>query len=218
MKLREIRATARESLKGNWFVAIIASLIASVFSTAGSGISTAGVDEDLAKLGEFEPQEILITLAVFGGVIIIGLILSLVLSSLVSVGYAQFNIDLIEGTDPKIATMFSKGRQIWTTICAHFLVFIRTFFGFILFVVPGIIAIYKYAMVDFIIADNPGITARDALDRSKEIMRGNKFRFFLLGLSFFGWSLLVALTFGIAAIWVVPYIQASYAAFYKEIA
>jgi uncharacterized membrane protein len=53
---------------------------------------------------------------------------------------------------------------------------------------------------------------------SKEMMKGNKLRFFFFSLSFFGWALVVVLTLGIAAIWVIPYMQASYAAFYREIA
>jgi uncharacterized membrane protein len=73
-------------------------------------------------------------------------------------------------------------------------------------------------MVNYIIAENPGITAREALEKSKEMMEGNKFRFFMFGLSFFGWALVVVLTFGIASIWVGPYMQASFAKFYREIA
>jgi uncharacterized membrane protein len=155
---------------------------------------------------------------VFGGIILLGLVLSVVISSLVSIGYAQFNIDLVEGNDPRIATLFSKGKQVGTAIIANLLVFIRVFIGTILFIIPGIIAAFQYSMVNYIIAENPGIKAREALERSKEMMRGNKFRFFRLGLSFLGWSILVVLTFGIAGIWVGPYIEASYAAFYKDIA
>ena len=218
MSLREIRANARESLKGNWLVAIIASFIAGIFGASGSGVSSSGTDEiDFSVLDQLTPDELLATLAVFGSFLLLGMIVSVLLSALVSVGYAQFNIDLIDGVKPRIVTMFSKGKQVLTAIIANILVFIRVFLGTLLFIVPGIIATYKYAMVNYIIAENPGISAREALERSKEIMQGNKLRLFFLGLSFFGWALLVVLTLGIAGIWVVPYIQASYAAFYREI-
>ena len=218
MSLREIRANARESLKGNWLVAIIASFIAGIFGASGSGVSSSGTDEiDFSVLDQLTPNELFATLAVFGSFLLIGMIVSVLLSALVSVGYAQFNIDLIDGIKPRIVTMFSKGKQVLTAIIANILVFIRVFLGTLLFIVPGIIATYKYAMVNYIIAENPDISAREALERSKEIMQGNKLRLFLLGLSFFGWALLVVLTFGIAGIWVAPYIQASYAAFYREI-
>ena len=219
MKLKDIKASARESLAGHWGVAILASIIASAFGATGASVTFSDTEDvDFSALSQLSQNEIIVTLAVFGGIILFGLVASIVISSLVSVGYAQFNLDLIDGADPKIATLFSKGKQILTTIVASILVFIRVFFGLVLFVIPGIIAIYKYAMVNYIIAENPDISARDALKESKECMRGNKFRFFLFGLSFFGWSLLVILTLGIASIWVLPYMQASFAAFYREVA
>ena len=219
MSLRDIRANAREALKGNWVVAIIASFIAGTFTAAGGGATSSSADDvDFSQLSELTSTEIITTLAVFGGIILLGLVLSVVISSLVSIGYAQFNIDLVEGDDPRIVTLFSKGKQVWTAIIANLLIFIRVFFGTILFIVPGIIAAYKYSMVNYIIAENPGIKAREALEMSKEMMKGNKFRFFRLGLSFIGWDILVVLTFGIAGIWVAPYLQASYAAFYKDVA
>ena len=219
MKLKEIRATAREALSGNWFIAIVASFIAGTFGALGVGVSSAGsTSEDIYKLSELTTEEILVTLAVCGGITLIGLIISTAITAFVSVGYAQFNIDLVDGDKPKISTMFSKGGQVWTAFAARILIFIRVFFGMILFIIPGIIAAYKYSMVDYIIADNPGISAKEALERSKDIMYGNKFRFFRLWLSFIGWGVLELVTFGIASIWVTPYIQASYAAFYREIA
>ena len=89
--------------------------------------------------------------------------------------------------------------------------------GLLLFIVPGIIASYKYVMVKYVIADNPEISVRDALYESARLMDGNKWRYFCFGLSFFGWAMLVAVSFGIAAIWVVPYEQAAIAKFYQEI-
>ena len=218
MTLRDIRANARESLKGNWLVAIIASFIAGTFSASGSGVSSSGTEEiDFDALGQLSTTEILTTLAVFGGLLLFGLIVSVLISALISVGYAQFNIDLIDGVKPRIVTMFSKGKQVGTAIVANILVFLRVLVGTILFIIPGIIASYQYAMVNYIIAENPGISAREALEMSKEMMKGNKFRFFRLGLSFLGWALVVVLTLGIAGIWVGPYMQASFAAFYREI-
>lgn len=221
MKLKDIRANAREALKGNWFIAIIASFIAGTFGALGTGISSAGAEggvEDFSKLSELTTEEILVTLSVFGGITLLGLIISIAISAFIVIGYSQFNLDLVDGYDPKISTIFSKGKQIGTTIAAYILMLLRVIFGLILFIVPGIIAAFKYCMINYIIADNPGITAREALERSKDIMDGNKFRLFRFCLTFIGWDLLVALTFGIASIWVTPYRQASFAAFYRDIA
>jgi uncharacterized membrane protein len=217
MKLRDIRANARKSLKGHWGVAILSAIIAGFFGASGSSFSSSSEKIDASALAELTPQELVAVFAIFGVSCLIGLAISVVLSSFVSVGYAQFNMDLVDGNEPKVATLFSKFKQIGTTIAANVLVFLHVLIGTILFIVPGIIAAYKFSMVNYIIAENPGISAREALKKSKEIMNGNKMRFFLLGLSFFGWALLVVLTLGIASIWVNPYIQASNATFYREI-
>ena len=218
MKLREIRREAREALKGNWLVAIIASFIAGTFCASGSGVSSSTTEEiDFTALEQFTSAELISAIALLGGFVLFGLIVSVLIYALISVGYAQFNIDLIDGVKPRIITMFSKGKQVGTAIVANILVFLRVLVGTILFIIPGIIAAYQYSMVNYIIAENPGIKASEALKMSKEMMRGNKFRFFCLSLSFFGWAIVVVLTLGIASIWVAPYMQAAYAAFYKDI-
>ena len=218
MNSKEIRSNARKALKGHWGTAIVAAIIANVFPSVGYSSSFSSDDMDFTKLSELSGTELITTLAIFGGILLIGLAISLVVSSVISIGYAQFNMDLVDGDDPKISTLFSKVRQLKTAVIANILVFVRVFFGMIFFIVPGVIALFKYSMTNYIIAENPGIGAREALDKSKKIMKGNKLRFFLLGLSFIGWEILVVLTLGIAGIWVSPYMQASYAEFYREIA
>ena len=86
-----------------------------------------------------------------------------------------------------------------------------------LFIIPGIIANYSYAMTGFILAEYPEMTAGEAIERSKEMMDGNRFRLFCLQLSFIGWSILCSFTFGIGNLWLRPYRQAATAAFYREI-
>ena len=60
-------------------------------------------------------------------------------------------------------------------------------------------------MASFILADNPELTAREALEESKRIMEGHKFDLFVLQLSFLWWYLLGAITFGIAYVYVRQY-------------
>ena len=72
-------------------------------------------------------------------------------------------------------------------------------------------------MADYILAENPGMAALEAIDRSKAMMDGHKADLFVLMLSFIGWTLLGAITFGIAYIWIVPYMSATYVNFYNTI-
>ena len=69
----------------------------------------------------------------------------------------------------------------------------------------------------FILAENPELTASEALAKSQSMMKGHKMELFILELSFIGWYFVVALTFGIAALYVAPYMQATMANFYNSI-
>ncbi len=69
----------------------------------------------------------------------------------------------------------------------------------------------------YILAENPQLGAREALNISKRITMGYKGRIFMLGLSFIGWAILACITLGIGFLWLVPYIQISFANLYKEL-
>ena len=86
--------------------------------------------------------------------------------------------------------------------------------GFFLLIVPGIYWTYCYMLVPYLLAENPYMTATRAMELSKEMMYGEKWKFFVLQLSFFGWLLLCALTLGIGGFFLEPYMQATYAEFY----
>ena len=58
----------------------------------------------------------------------------------------------------------------------------------LLFVIPGIVAAYRYSMATYIMAENPGMQATEAIERSKALMDGRKGDLFCLDLSFIGWA------------------------------
>ncbi len=87
----------------------------------------------------------------------------------------------------------------------------------LLLVVPGIVKNYAYSMSFYVLADHPDMTQSDAREESERLMDGNKFRLFLLDISFLGWILLSLLTGGILLFWVQPYMQTAYVLFYKEL-
>ena len=132
-------------------------------------------------------------------------------------GYARFNMDLIDRTEAKIETLFTYFNSRKTTAATKFLKTVYVLLWSLLFIIPGIIASYSYAMTGYILADHPELTASEAIERSKEMMSGNRFRLFCLHLSFIGWAILCAFTMGIGNLWLNPYKQAATAAFYREI-
>ena len=142
-----------------------------------------------------------------------------ILGSIVEVGYMMFNLDLVDRQkEAEIGTMFGY-FQFWkTAACARLLKGVYVLLWSLLFIIPGIIAGYSYAMTSYILAENPELTAGEAIERSKQMMSGNRWRLFCLQISFIGWEILSALlTFGIGSLWITPYKQAAIAAFYREI-
>jgi uncharacterized membrane protein len=95
---------------------------------------------------------------------------------------------------------------------------LQVFAWSLLFVIPGIVASYRYAMVPYLMADHPEMSVAQAFDRSKAMMKGHKGELFLLHLSFIGWLLLSAITLGLAGLVISPYMQFAEGAFYRNLA
>ena len=117
-----------------------------------------------------------------------------------------------------IFSSFRNGMDYYLN--SFLLLFVNSIFIFLwslLFVIPGIIKTFSYSMSPYILIDNPVMTAGEARRKSMEIMKGNKWKLFCLQFSFIGWILLSILTFGILFLWVIPAMEMSKIAFYKEI-
>ena len=141
-----------------------------------------------------------------------------ILGSVVGVGYSRFNLDLVDRQkEPEIGILFGYFKFWKTTAAASFLQGLYVFLWSLVFIIPGIVAGYSYAMTDYILAEHPELTAGEAIEQSKAMMYGNRFRLFCLQFSFVGWDLLCALTLGIGNLWLRPYKQAAEAAFYRDI-
>lgn len=88
------------------------------------------------------------------------------------------------------------------------------FLWFLLLIIPGIVKAYAYRMVPYILADNPNIGYKRALELSNNMTRGQKFKMFVLDLSFIGWFILGMLALLIGVLFVIPYVNATYAELY----
>ena len=231
----DFRSIARNALKGKWGIAVVAGLIASLLGAIGSNgpelnveLNEGNFNASLQILGqdvvstnggvEFWPvfAGIATYIAIFA--VITGIAL-FILGSIVEVGYMKFNLDLVDRQkEAEISTMFGYFQYWKTTACARLLQSVYVLLWSLLFIIPGIIAGYSYAMTSYILAENPELTASEAIERSKQMMSGNRWRLFCVQISFIGWDILSALlTFGIGGLWITPYKQAATAAFYREI-
>ncbi|MBQ8002795.1 MAG: DUF975 family protein, partial [Clostridia bacterium] len=158
--------------------------------------------------------------AFIGIVVLIGLVIGIayfILGSFVQVGYAKFNLNAVDGAAMSLDNLFSYISQWKRTALASFLQSLYIFLWSCLLVVPGIVASYSYAMTKYILAEDDTISPNEAITRSKELMRGNRWRLFCLEFSFIGWALLTTFTFGVGNLWLTPYTHAAEAAFYRHI-
>ena len=147
---------------------------------------------------------------------ILNLIGSYVVLPPLSIGILIVHLKLMRAQNIEFKDIFSGFDDIWSAIKLNFLTALFTALWTLLFFIPGIVMGLAYSQARFILAENKGIGAREALRQSKEMMRGYKTEYFVLSLSFLGWILLSCITLGIAFVWVAPYMQQTIVNFYND--
>jgi uncharacterized membrane protein len=132
------------------------------------------------------------------------------------VGVNRFFMENIYGKTEQKSVLFgfrqgNYPKVLWKLFLMEF----KNFLWFLLLIIPGIVKLYEYRMIPYLLAENPDLDTKEAFRISTEMMNGNKFDVFVLDLSFLLWNALSILTFGIAGVvWVHPYIQATMAQLY----
>ncbi|MBN2829883.1 MAG: DUF975 family protein [Candidatus Cloacimonetes bacterium] len=133
-------------------------------------------------------------------------------------GLATILLKLSAQQASSFSDLFKGYNYFWKLFLTSLLFGLKVLIGLILLVVPGIVFILEYSMVWFILAENPELSATDALKKSQKLMDGNKTELFFLLVSFIGWILLSAFTAGILYLFYVgPYMYFSITEFYKVI-
>ncbi len=178
---------ARESLAGKWGQAIGALLVYMLVMVA-------------------------IQLIPFAGAII-----GLLIGGPMAIGLATFSLALARDKEANINQLFEGFNKFGLALAAYFLMVLFIILWMLLLIIPGIIAALSYSMTFYIIADEDSIDAMEAIDKSKAMMDGYKWKYFCLGLRFIGWALLCILTFGIGFLWLMPYMQVTNAKFYDDV-
>jgi len=148
---------------------------------------------------------------------IVGPIASLIIAGPFALGLAYFSLSISRNQEAKLEQIFQGFNNFGTALTAYLLMIGFILLWTLLLIIPGIIAAMSYSMTVYIIADDNSIGAMDAIDKSKKMMDGYKWKLFLLGLRFLGWSLLCILTLGIGFLWLMPYMQVSMAKFYDDV-
>lgn len=232
----DFRSIARDALRGRWVVAVIAGVIAALlgglssggpevnleFGDNGASVNLEIANQTIFSLTEGIPEGLKAFLVGSAAlIIIVALVVAVVMfvvGGVVGVGYAQFNLDLVDRQpDIQLSTLFGHFSHWKGIACANLIRSLYVLLWSLLLIVPGIVASYSCAMTNYILAENPDMPASEAVGLSKAIMQGNRWRLFCLQCSFIGWSILCAFTFGIGNFVLTPYVQAATAAFYREV-
>ncbi len=210
MKISEIKKQALGALKGNWGLAVLATfvffliymVVPLIIEIPLSGGFTAWINADELTIGAD----------------IFNIIFSIILIPF-SIAFYWFFLSLVRSEAPKISQLFAIYSD-WKTslklIGVSIVVSIFVILWSLLLIIPGIIKSLSYSQTFFLLRDHPEFSITEAITESKQIMKGYKWKYFLLNLSFIGWGILSLFTLGIGLLWLIPYVSTSLAAFYDK--
>ena len=230
---QQIKLNARTHINGNhnaMLVALIFTLLCGGaggsagsignFGDSSSSSSSSSSAEVPDELAGFVAGVALVVLGVMLIAILVALAFSFFVSKPISVGvYGWFRRSINE-KKPTVGSVFNtfKGGYYLKTVGFSFLVNLYITLWTFLCIIPGIYKSYQYYMATFIKTENPDLSTSKCLEMSKLMTDGHKADLFYLDLSFFGWSLLGALTCGILNIvYVVPYQMSAKAYAYEAL-
>ena len=142
---------------------------------------------------------------------------ALLLSGPLSLGLSKVLLKVLDEEKISVEMLFSGFEDFSRSIIAGLLISLYVFLWSLLLFIPGIIAGFSYSMTFFIMEENPQLSASEAIEASKRMMYGHKWRLFDLWFSFIGWFLLCIFTFGIALIYVTPYFYTALTVFYADL-
>lgn len=146
-------------------------------------------------------------------------IISIFLLLNISLGVSNAYLKIWRGENTDVGDIFSIGFENYGRyLGGMFLVRLYTILWTLLFIIPGIIKSFSYALTPYILREMPDLSVDQAIKLSSRMMDGHKMELFVLNLSFIGWALLGTLTFGIlTVVYVSPYMSITVAGFYDEI-
>lgn len=229
----QFKNEALAALKGNWGRALLATLVYVILACLIAGPTTYAslemqnyVQEHIGNHASARTLNALLTDPAYqllqsranSASGLTGLVQILVLVPF-TLGYANALRRLLVSGDNEVLrnSVRIATDHYWHKVWGMLLAAIFTFLWTLLLIIPGIVKSFSYAMTKYILEENPELSANEAIDRSRAMMRGHKFDLFWLYLSFIGWVILSIITCGIGFIWLVPYMETAEAAFYEEV-
>jgi uncharacterized membrane protein len=220
---RELATRARAGLDGNWGIAIgglvvyTAILVALAFipflggliSFVISGPLIVGVSLFYLNLARRKPASIgqlFEGFKLFGNAFVAYLLIMLLILAWSLPAFVVGIIAIVVGVK---GAMSGDVSALGPMVLLVPLIFVA--------MIPAMIAQFRYSQTYYLLCDVPDIGPLVAIQRSKQMMIGNKWKLFCLQLRFIGWALLCILTLGIGFLWLIPYMTVSISAFYDDV-
>ena len=216
MSRSELKESAKKSLKGKYgdiiIMIIVVGLIAAVGACLGQFIdnSLGLVKKEIIDFG-ITKIEMTTRTGLFTSLI------SFVITGVVGFGTINYFLNISRGKDVNWKDVFAKKDMFVAFVILSLLAGLIICVGTILLIIPGIIAGLALSMIYYIKLDNPDMGYVDCLKKSNELMKGHKWEYFVLNLSFIGWALLVPLTLGLLSFWLAPYMAVTECNFYNKL-
>ncbi len=160
---------------------------------------------------------ILVALISVAASMLLGTIATFLITGAFSLSFSLMALAFIKGQDIELGNIFDGFKNFVNATVLYLHQAVVVFLWSLLLVVPGIVKSLSYYMVFYILAENPEMSSKEAMEESKSLMEGHRWEFFKLELSFIGWGLLSVLTLGILMIWVAPYMNIATAVFYTDL-
>lgn len=149
---------------------------------------------------------------------LVNLALQLVMA-VVFAGFVLFLMNTIRRTGACFGNLLDGFGMFGRIILLNILTNLFIMLWSLLFVIPGIIAAYRYRMALYLLLDHPEMSVMQCIQESKRMMKGHKGELFVMDLSFLGWAILESIpVFGYAVqVWTTPYISMSYVLYYEAL-
>lgn len=193
-----------QNLKGRWKYPLIVSLVVVVLSYVSSLPFTNVYIDESSSYNSFG--------FAFSGILSL---LPLAITGIISIAKSFYFLRFAANPSVEFST-FIEGLNLWLKgILASLWSTLWIALWSLLFVIPGLVKIYSYSQIYFILADHPTMSVRKALELSKIMTRGYKGDLFFLDLSFLGWIFLSLLTGGLGFVILEPYHIGSKVAAYR---
>lgn len=220
-----IKSNARDFIRGRlwmfWSVLLVVGIIESLANSLPQwifGDRLSNISDIIAGNPDNIPKEI--SSSVFGWYYVLNVLITIVLIPL-NIGVAQNVLAWSRGEDVNkwkvLFGGFNSAKIFFKQVGVVVLNTILCALWAILLVVPGIIKGLAYSMYPYVLRDEPDLSVWQTLKKSEAIMKGYKGKLFLMYLSFVGWFILGAFTFGILYIWLTPYVMTSTVKFYDDV-